>query len=149
MNPFLNPASERLSEWRNFRASIKDMTDLDQLLKVANWCSQAPLCNYSMDWDNPKSWPTPWQLIHEGIFCPTAVAYLMEQTLLMAGWSSERLRLIYVKNSEEQVEKMLLLVDDEWVLNYAHGEVFNFDNIRSGSALLATYQAMDEGHKSV
>ena len=149
MNPFLLSPSERLSEWRDFRASIQNMGDLDQLLKVARWGGQAPLCNYSMDWDNPKSWLTPWELIHEGTFCPTAVAYLMEQTLLMAGWDSSRLRLIYIKNQEEGVEKLLLLVDDAWVLNYSIGEVFNFDNIRSGSALLATYQAVADGHQSV
>lgn len=146
MNPFLQSSSERLSSWREFRRLLSDIGELDQLTRLAKWASQIPTVTYALDFDNPSSWPTPWELLHENHFCTTAVAYLMEQTLIMLGWEPSRLRLLYIKNADDQEQKMILLVDDTWALNYSIGELFNFDTIRSGSALLAKYIAVDGGH---
>lgn len=147
MNPFLLPPSERLAEWRKFRKSLEGMNDLDQLLKVAKWCAQAPLVTYVLEYDQPSTWPNAWELINEGMFCRTAVAYLMEQSLLMLGWDASRLRLSFVKAEDDQM--MVLVADQKWVLNYSLGELFNFDNVRQDCAILATYQAVDGGHKEV
>ena len=146
MNPFLLSSADRLSAWREFRAEMPHLGELDQLVRLAKWAGQIPVVVFSIDYENPQSWPTPWELIHENHFCPTAVAYLMEQTLVMAGWDPERLRLVYVKNMDDQEQKMILVVDETWALNYSIGELFNFDTIRSGSALLATYRAVEGGH---
>ena len=146
MNPFLLSSSERLAAWREFRAVLKQQSESDQLAGLAKWAGQIPVITYSIDFDNPQSWPTPWELIHENRFCPTAVAYLMEQTLIMLDWDTSRLKLVYIKNTDDQEQKMILVVDDSWALNYSIGELFNFDTIRSGSALLATYRAVEGGH---
>ncbi len=149
MNPFLLPPSERLAEWRNFRKSLEGMAEIDQLLKVAQWGSQVPLVTYVLDWDSPKQWPIIWELMHEGMFCRTAVAYMMEQTLLMLGWKPERLKLSFVRNSEEHDQMMVLTVDSQWVLNYSLGELFNFDNVTQDCAILVTYQTVDGSHHEV
>lgn len=147
MNPFLLPASERLADWRTFRKSLEGMTELDQLLKVAQWGSQAPLVTFVLDWDAPKTWPTAWELLHEGLFCRTAVSYMMEQTLLMLGWAPERLKLMFVREENDQM--MILVADEKWALNYSHGELFNFDNVLQSCAILSAYQAVDGGHKEI
>lgn len=146
MNPFLLSSSERLAAWRDFRSKISGLEETEQLNSLATWAGQIPTVTFSLDFDDPASWPTPWELIHENRFCSTGVAYLMEQTLIMMGWNPDRLKLIYMKNSEDQAQTMILVVDDTWVLNYSIGELFNFDTIRSGSALLAVYKAVDGGH---
>jgi hypothetical protein len=149
MNPFLLPPSERLAEWRKFRKSLEGMTEIDQLLKVAQWGAMVPLVTYVLDYDDTSEWPTAWELINEGMFCRTAVAYMMEQTLIMLKWDPARLKLSFVRNSEEQDQMMVLRVDDTWVLNYSLGELFNFDNVVQDCALLVTYQAVDGGHKEL
>lgn len=146
MNPFLLSSAERLAAWRDFRAAIQGLDEREQLDRLAAWASQIPTVVYALDFDNPQSWPTPWELIHENNFCSTAVAYLMEQTLLLLGWDSSRLQLVYMKNQEDQTQTMVLVVDETWALNYSIGETFNFDTIRSGSALLAVYRAVEGGH---
>lgn len=145
MNPFLLPPAERLSEWRNFRNSLLHLDEMEQLEKVAYWVNQAPTSTYVLDYDNPKSWPGPWELINQGDFDDVAMAYLMEQTLLLLGWDPSRLTLHMVRNSAESFQSMILLVDKKWALNYAHASVFNFDNEHQNCAYLISYQVTSDG----
>jgi hypothetical protein len=98
-----------------------------------------------LDYDAPKTWPGPWELLNNGDFDDVAKAYLMEQTLLLAGWSGERLRLQYVRNSTAAIQTMILLVDNKWALNYQHGDVLNFDTERANCLYLASYRVNPEG----
>lgn len=145
MNPFLLPPSERLAEWRAFRLGLEGQGDMEQLNMVAKWVAQVPTSKYVLDYNDSKSWPGPWELLNQGDFDDTAKAYLMEQTLIMAGWAPERLRLHYVRNQEAAMETMVLLVDNKWALNYLHAEVFNFDIERQSCAYLVSYRVNPEG----
>lgn len=145
MNPFLQSPSERLTSWREFRQSLTNLEEMDQLKAVSEWVSLAPTSTYVIDYDDPKAWPTPWELLNQGDFDDTAKAYLMEQTLILAGWSPERLRLHYVRNSKESFQTMVVLVDNKWALNYLHAAVINFDNERVDCAYLVSYRVNPEG----
>lgn len=145
MNPFLLPPSERLAEWRDFRASLADTGDMEQLAAVAKWVAQVPTSTYVLDYDDTTSWPGPWDLLHQGDFDDVAKAYLMEQTLVMLGWAPERMRLIMVRNQEASFQTMILLIDNKWALNYRHAEVFNFDTERQSCVTLVSYRVNPEG----
>ena len=116
-----------------------------QLESVAKWVSYAPTSTYVLDYDSPHTWPTPWELLSQGDFDDVAKAYLMEQTLILAGWNPERLRLVYVRNHKESFQTMILLVDSKWALNYTHSGVINFDNERPECAYLVEYSVNPEG----
>lgn len=145
MNPFLLSPSERLAEWRAFRISIEPLQEHEQLSKVCAWVDQAPTCTYVLDYADAESWPRPWEMLNNNDFDTTAKAYLMEQTLIMAGWAPERLRLHYVRNQSASMETMVLLVDNKWALNYLHAEVLNFDIERANCAYLVSYRVNPEG----
>lgn len=145
MNPFLQPASERLAEWRAFRMSLSSLEEQEQLKSVAKWVAQAPTSTYVLDIYDTASWPGPWDLLNVGDFDDTAKAYLMEQTLVMSGWAPERLRLHYVRNQSASMETMVLLVDNKWALNYLHADVLNFDIERGNCAYLVSYRVNPEG----
>jgi hypothetical protein len=42
-------SSQRILEWRNFRKSLIDKSELEQLEAVAQYWSKAPLQTYSID----------------------------------------------------------------------------------------------------
>lgn len=150
MNPFLLPPSERLAEWRTFRLALPAFEEMEQLKMVARWVAQAPTSNYVLDYNDTASWPGPWELLNVGDFDDTAKAYLMEQTLIMAGWAPQRFRLHYVRNQSASMETMVLLVDNKWALNYLHAEVLNFDIERADCAYLVSYQVdPEQGHVEV
>lgn len=145
MNPFLLSSSELLAEWRTFRTSLESLEEMAQLQAVAKWVAQAPTCTYVLDSNDPSTWPGPWELLNNNDFDDTAKAYLMEQTLIMIGWAAERLRLHFVRNFEDSMEAMILVVDNKWALNYAHAEVINFDIERAKCAYLVSYRVNPEG----
>lgn len=150
MNPFLLSPSERLAEWRTFRLGLPAFEEMEQLKMVARWVSQAPTSKYVLDYNDTASWPGPWDLLNQGDFDDTAKAYLMEQTLIMAGWAPERFRLHYVRNHNASMETMVLLVDNKWALNYLHADVLNFDIERLDCAYLVSYQVDSEtGHVEI
>lgn len=142
-------ASQRILYWRDFRISIKDLPEVDQLQKIAEFWSKAPLITYSIDWDRPDTWPSAWELIHEGNFDNSAIGYLMEQTLIMLDWSPDRLLLTYIRDKNNQDQMMILIVDDKYVLNYSWGEVFNIDAIRNNCVSMIKYKWNDNIHQVV
>lgn len=145
MNPFLLPPSERLAEWREFRLGLSGLGDMEQLKSVAQWVGQVPTSTFVLDYDDSASWPGPWDLLNQGDFDDVAKAYLMEQTLFMAGWAPERMKLIMVRNQPASYQTMILLVDNKWALNYQHAEVFNFDTERLNCVNLVSYRVNPEG----
>lgn len=145
MNPFLLSPSERLAEWREFRLGLATLGDMEQLNAVAKWVAQAPTSTFVLDFDDTKSWPGPWDLLQQGDFDDVAKAYLMEQTLVMAGWAPERLKLVMIRNQAASMQTMILLVDNKWALNYMHAEVFNFDTERQNCVNLVSYRVNPEG----
>ena len=125
--------------------SLASLEEMEQLKSVAKWVAQAPTSTYVLDIYDTASWPGPWELLNTNDFDDTAKAYLMEQTLIMAGWAPERLRLHYVRNQSASMETMVLLVDNKWALNYLHSDVLNFDIERGDCAYLVSYRVNPEG----
>lgn len=138
--------TQRILSWREFRTSIKDCSELDQLNKVVQFWSKAPIITYSIDWDKANSWPSVWELIHEGNFDTNAIAFLMEQTLIALGWDPERLLLSYIRLKDNSDQMMILCVDNKYVLNYSWGELYDIDKLRSICISLIKYKWVDDGH---
>ena len=73
---------DRLRAWREFRYSIGRLP-LDQALQqtVELW-SRAPFIPYHLDAKDRMSWPDPWQLVDENIYCDLAKALGIMYTML-------------------------------------------------------------------
>src|SRR5580692_3290076 len=118
MNIFLLEPTQRILKWREFRKTLKNNIDeKEQLELVAEFWSHALLQTYSIDYDNPNTWPSPWELIYEGGLCQTAIAYLMVQTLILSGWNNKRIELYFLKNEKEQI--MAVVIDNKYILNFS------------------------------
>lgn len=131
--PYLLPPEDRLRHWKDFRSTLEaDSTDENHLLAVMNYWNQYPLNSRYIDPFDPEEWPTPWELIHENEYCRSSLAYMMAQTLLMCSddrWTPDRLRLMYINDSEFGTDFIILVIDDKYVLNYDQDKIINFDII--------------------
>jgi hypothetical protein len=58
---------DRLSDWVEFRNTLE--TDSDPIKKVIEFFNKAPLGGLAADPYDRKTWPNPWQLIQENIYC--------------------------------------------------------------------------------
>lgn len=149
MNPFLLSAHDRLVKWREFRQELPQLCEHDQLCRVAKWFAQCPTSNYSVEWDEPNAWPTPWDLLHAGYPCTTGVSYLMERTLVMSGWDPNSIHLVLVGDFHNSDQRMMPLVNDEWLLNYDVGDLVDFDTLRSNVVILSRYVHTENGYKKI
>lgn len=147
MNPFLVSADKRLRLWKDFRESLQQESEQNQLQRVVDWFARTPTVNFSIDFDNPSSWPSPWELIEEGNVCESGIAYLMERTLGLSGWDCSRLQLLLIKNTDIEILRLCLLVDDLYILNYSHLDVIDWKTICNDCLVQAKFKY--DGHKHV
>lgn len=140
MTFFLSDPTRRMLGWREFRLALTKLDEADQIKKVAELWAMAPIQNYLLDWETTDNWPSPWEIINEGYYCPVAIAYLMHQSLALSGWNPDRLELQYIRNIEESWQTMIMVIDNKLVLNYSLGEIVNLEDIEQSCAVLTRYK---------
>lgn len=71
----------RMAGWLDLRQrSIK--SDLEtSLLQIHQWWQSTPWQPYYLHWDDRKTWPDPWQLLADNIYCDLARALGMLYTI--------------------------------------------------------------------
>jgi hypothetical protein len=64
----------RLSSWARLRDQCQSL-DLEPALTAINlWWSVSPWRPYYLHWDDQPSWPDPWQLLSDNVYCDLAKA---------------------------------------------------------------------------
>lgn len=63
---------ERLQAWNTLREQCESV-DLETCIKqLDTWWQQTPWCPYHLHWDDRETWPDPWQLLDDNIYCGLA-----------------------------------------------------------------------------
>lgn len=116
---FHKSTDERLSDWSNFRKELDNLSD--PLTALAEFWNDAPLVihNHKVDPYNPKSWPTPWDLIVENKYDDFTMALMMAYTLkLTKKFNKDKIEVRTMVDSKKTKLYNLVYVNDEDVLNY-------------------------------
>lgn len=74
---------DRLRSWREFRYSIGAMPLESALQQTVELWSRAPFIPYHLNSKDSKSWPGPWQLLDENIYCDLAKSLGIMYTMLL------------------------------------------------------------------
>jgi hypothetical protein len=111
----------RLAEWNRLRQYTSTLDEYDRLLAINNWWFSAPWRPYHLHWDDQATWPDPWQLLSDNVYCDLARALGIVYTILIIDSSmSERITLAGTCNGN------LVLIDGEkYILNWHPGELLN------------------------
>lgn len=116
---FNKSSDERLSDWSDFRKKLA--TDSDPLNSLASFWSNAPriIHNPKIDPYNPKSWPTPWELLHENKYDDFTLALMMGYTLkLSERFKDDNIEVKTMVDSQKTRLYNLVYVNETDVLNY-------------------------------
>jgi hypothetical protein len=138
MNVFFLPPDEQVARWKALREEIAAMPETDALQRVADYWAKAPLMKMAYDPEDCSEWPSPWEMIHNGDYCPYSVAIIMEATLRLAGWEPSRMRLATIRDYDISDQMMILIIDGKVVLNYSVGMVQEYPTTRHD--VLASFQ---------
>jgi len=80
---------DRLRSWREFRESINSISLAAALQQTVELWNSAPFTPYYLDNSNPESWPDPWQLLDENIYCDVAKSLGIVYTMLLTEHRTE------------------------------------------------------------
>jgi hypothetical protein len=132
LNPFLTNTKQVNENWRELREQLTaDLSDNEHLDLVSKFWALAPISHQFLDYDNPATWPTAWELITENNFDESAVAIGMHYTLLLGTdlrWTSDRCKILFVTMKDKSCQKLVLLVDDKLVLNCFYNTIVDYNN---------------------
>lgn len=128
---------QRLKLWREFRLSLDNIDyEEDCLQSVINWWKSAPVGSRELDIYDKDTWPDPWQLIYTNALDENSITLGIAYTLHLIDWECD---VFLVQNQEESWIRLIVLVDDCYVLNYTYGVVENKE-ILDDCTILEKYQ---------
>jgi hypothetical protein len=64
--------SKRLADWNLLRNQCADSSIQTTLNSINRWWFWAPWRPYYLHWDDQTTWPDPWQLLSDNIYCELA-----------------------------------------------------------------------------
>lgn len=126
---WLTKSEDLLISWNNLRSDNCHNPIEDALLNVNDYWQLAPMDLHYLHWDTPETWPSPWDLLADGIFCDLAKALGISYTLLLMNRPEiNDLQLAQTKDGDN----LVLVNQGKYILNWAPGEMLNItsDKIR-------------------
>jgi len=63
---------DRLATWNLLRDQCQNLSAESALRQINTWWFGAPWRPYYLHWDDAKTWPDPWQLLSDDIYCELA-----------------------------------------------------------------------------
>jgi len=64
--------AERLESWTQLRTQASTLDVESALRQINAWWFQTPWRAYHLHWDDRATWPDPWQLLSDNLYCPLA-----------------------------------------------------------------------------
>jgi len=64
--------SDRLGDWSDLRTSVQTLPLEQALQNINEWWFDSPWQSYYLHWDDLPTWPDPWQLLNDNVFCEVA-----------------------------------------------------------------------------
>ena len=112
---------ERLSAWHKLRQTTKTL-DLDLALSTINdWWFNSPMINRHLHWDDHESWPSPWDLLADNMYCDLARALGMLYTIAIIDHPEvESIELVRTEN-----DNLVLINQGKYILNWAPRQLLN------------------------
>ena len=64
----------RLESWYSMRQQCRDLSAESALELINSWWFTTPWQPYYLDWLDQTTWPDPWQLLSDNVYCDLARA---------------------------------------------------------------------------
>lgn len=111
----------RLVEWNALRTRCMTMPLEQCLVSVDQWWSPAPWRCYYLHMDDWSTWPTPWELLADNVFCDLARCLGIVYTLMLV----EHPEITTMEMTETDVGNLVLVNHGKYILNWDHGSLLN------------------------
>ena len=110
---------DRLASWAEFRSTLE--VSKDPIQDTIDFFDKAPLVNIQTDPYTPSSWPDPWELIKENIYCSfvkiLAICYTLQLTDVLSRETFE----IHITHDNKRSSTYYLLYVGDRVIGFEEG----------------------------
>ena len=115
--------AQRLESWSQLRAQAA-LVDSESALHLINaWWFHAPWRAYHLHWDDQPTWPDPWQLLSDNMYCSLARGLGIMYTIAMLDHPEMQDSHLVDTGSDN-----LVLVDKKkYILNWDAEQVLNIN----------------------
>jgi hypothetical protein len=119
--------AERLESWSQLRQQAS-AADLESALHAINsWWFRTPWRAYHLHWDDQSTWPDPWQLLSDDLYCPLARGLGILYTITML----DRPDLQDAVLAEFDSDNLVLVANEKYILNWDPEQMLNITLGRS------------------
>ena len=137
--------SDRLTQWKDFRHKISDLTLTKAVAEVNAMWSTAPFVTFYLPHDRTDTWPDPWELLAENYYCDVAKSLGILYTIYFTSHKSVDMELRTYYDYKEKNRYNLAWIDGgKYILNYYPFEIVNTQQIEETKLdLLYKYSSKD------
>ena len=114
--------ADRLTAWANLRTQVQSLDLEPALLAINQWWFNTPWQPYYLHWDDQSTWPDPWQLLSDNVYCDLARALGILYTITLldrADMASAELILT------EDGDNLVQIAKEKYILNWKPDTVVN------------------------
>jgi hypothetical protein len=131
-------AEDRLRSWREFRANIDSLPIKEALDQTAEYWSRAPFVPYNLDINHPESWPNPWTLICENVYCDIAKCLGIVYTLCLTHhFDDSQIEIRIYKDLVTGYQYNLVWIEQgKYILNMIDSQVVNIKQLDKNFKLI-------------
>jgi len=73
----------RLKSWSLLRSQCQNLPTQSALSQINSWWFDVPWQPYYLHWDDCTTWPDPWQLLSDNVYCEVARGLGMLYTITL------------------------------------------------------------------
>lgn len=114
---------ERLLHWAELRGQVSGQTLETALTTINRWWFAAPWRAYHLHWDDFNSWPDPWQLLEDNVYCPVARGLGIMYTIALI----DRPDLQTAELIEVGSDNLVVIPGEKYILNWDRDTVVNIN----------------------
>jgi hypothetical protein len=115
---------QRLESWSQLRAQAVQTDSESALRQINAWWFCAPWRAYHLHWDDQLTWPDPWQLLSDNMYCEVARGLGIFYTIKLLGKDSlSSSRMVLDSNNNT-----IILIDD-YILNWESDSINKIQDI--------------------
>lgn len=118
---------QRLQAWAKLRNQTKDLETDRALALINDWWFNTPWQPYYLHWDDIETWPDPWQLLEDNIYCDVARGLGIVYTIVMLDRSDIIADLVLT----EQNFNIVQVNNNKYVLNIERDRILNTEPTNS------------------
>jgi hypothetical protein len=112
---------ERLTAWADLRAQAASLPLETALEAINTWWFQTPWRPYHLHWDDQDTWPDPWQLLDDNIYCGLARGLGIMYTIAMIDCKDIQ----HAELVDANGDNLVLINQSKYILNWDASSIVN------------------------